>query len=91
VSTTTKPRLDPSANKFHCGSAADGKHYWLTPPSLYADLEKEFHFTFDPCPHPKPAEFDGLTSEWGESSYVNPPFGAIMHQGRGTRKPSARA
>jgi hypothetical protein len=72
----------PSSNKFHCGNGADGKHYWLTPPDLYDRLDAEFRFTFDPCPHPKPDYFDGLTCNWGESNYVNPPFGSIMHEGK---------
>ena len=75
-------RLAPSANKFHVGAAADGKHYWLTPPDLYAQLNAEFGFTFDPCPYPLPEGFDGLTLPWGASNYVNPPFGAIMHDGK---------
>jgi hypothetical protein len=69
-------------NKFYQGNHADGKHYWLTPPDLYQKLNSEFHFTFDPCPHPLPDGFDGLTVDWGSSNYVNPPFGSIMHQGR---------
>jgi hypothetical protein len=68
-------------NKFHKG-AKDGKHYWLTPPELYAELNEEFNFDFDPCPYPLPEGFDGLTCEWGESSYCNPPFGSIMHEGK---------
>lgn len=73
---------EPMDNKFHNGSGADGKHYWLTPPALYASLHAEFSFTFDPCPCPRPDDFDGLTCEWGESSYVNPPFGSTMHEGK---------
>jgi hypothetical protein len=69
-------------NKFSEGAASDGKHYWLTPPDLYAALDQEFQFTFDPCPYPVPAGFDGLSRDWGSSSYVNPPFGSIMHFGR---------
>ena len=63
-------RMHPHENKFHAGNGEDGKHYWLTPPDLYAQLDAEFHFDFDPCPFPKPADFDGLTCEWGQSFYV---------------------
>ena len=83
---TIKPphqsQLTPSDNKFHTGNGEDGKHYWLTPPDLYAKLNKEFHFDFDPCPFPKPEGFDGMTCEWGKSNYVNPPFGSIINEGK---------
>ena len=76
-------QLQPAENKFHVGNGADGKHYWLTPPDLLAELAREFGpFDFDPCPYPLPAGFDGLTCEWGQRNYVNPPFGSIMHQGK---------
>ena len=79
----SRGELQPSANKFHVGNGSDGKHYWLTPPDLYASLNAEFGpFDFDPCPWPKPEGFDGLTCEWGQRNYVNPPFGSIMHNGR---------
>jgi len=68
-------------NKFHQGTR-DGKHYWLTPPELYKELNTEFSFDFDPCPYPLPNGFDGLTCEWGESNYVNPPFSSIIHEGK---------
>lgn len=77
----TKP-LAPANNKFHKGNGQDGKHYWLTPPELYAELNAEFNFDFDPCPFPLPDGFDGLTCEWGKSNYVNPPFGSIIHEGK---------
>jgi len=75
-------QLAPADNKFHQGNGSDKKHYWLTPPDLYARLNAEHQFTFDPCPFPLPAGFDGLTCEWGSSNYVNPPFGSIIHEGR---------
>lgn len=70
------------ANKFHAGNRTDGKHYWLTPPALMRSLQLEFSFDFDACPYPKPDDVDGLTCEWGQSTYVNPPFGSIMHEGK---------
>ncbi len=72
-------------NKFHRGNGAAGLHYWLTPwdDPEFVDMVKEFGpFDFDPCPCPKPDDFDGLTCEWGQRNYVNPPFGSIMHQGK---------
>ena len=74
--------MRPADNKFHTGNGDDGKHYWLTPPDVFASLHAEFRFTFDPCPWPLPVGFDGLTCEWGASSYVNPPFGSIIHDGK---------
>jgi hypothetical protein len=75
-------QLLPFDNKFHSGNGSDKKHYWLTPPDLYARLDAEFNFTFDPCPYPLPEGFDGLRCEWGASNYVNPPFGSIIHAGK---------
>lgn len=64
------------------GNKKDGKHYWLTPPEIMDTLQEEFNFDFDPCPFPKPDNFDGLGTEWGKSNYVNPPFGSIIHNGK---------
>jgi len=75
-------KLRPGANKFHVGNGSDGRHYWITPPDLYARLDAEFGFDFDPCPYPLPEGHDGLTMPWGRSNYVNPPFGSILHEGR---------
>lgn len=47
-------------------------NFWITPPELYAKLDQEFHFDFDPCPYPR--TIDGLKAEWGKMNYVNPPF-----------------
>jgi hypothetical protein len=66
---------------YNDGNKITGKHYWLTPPELYAELDAEFHFDFDPCPYPVLDGFDGLDAEWGQSNYVNPPFGTTMHHG----------
>jgi hypothetical protein len=48
--------------------------FWLTPPELYQSLDEEFHFDFDPCPYPRPLDFNGILLPWGKSNYVNPPF-----------------
>jgi len=61
------PREGVGANK-------DGRHYWLTPPELMAQLQAEFDFDHDACPYPRPEDYDGLVHEWGDSTYVNPPF-----------------
>jgi len=50
------------------------KRFWLTPPDVYARLNDEFHFTFDPCPCPRPADYNSLAVPWGTANYVNPPF-----------------
>lgn len=74
--------MNPTDNKFHAGNGSDGKHYWLTPAPLMGKLQAEFSFNFDACPYPLPIGFDGLTCEWGGSTYVNPPFGSIIHDGK---------
>jgi hypothetical protein len=79
----TKRKRSVTDNKFHAGNGYDGKHYWLTPPNLLSNLEQMFgDFDFDPCPFPLPDGFDGLTAEWGNNNYVNPPFGSIIHEGK---------
>jgi hypothetical protein len=71
-----------AGTKFADGNRTDGKHYWITPPKLMSALQLEFSFDCDACPYPKPDDFDGLTSEWGGATYVNPPFGSIIHHGK---------
>ena len=46
---------------------------WKTPVEFYIGLDDEFHFTFDPCP--SSPTFDGLTAEWGDRNFCNPPYG----------------
>lgn len=48
--------------------------HWSTPPSLYSDLDSEFHFDDDPCPLRGDLLSDGLSREWGKSVFMNPPY-----------------
>jgi site-specific DNA-methyltransferase (adenine-specific) len=48
---------------------------WKTPKHTYEQLDAEFHFDHDPCP--PDFSVDGLKSEWGRCSFVNPPFKTI--------------
>lgn len=73
------------------GGNKDGKHYWLTPPDLMRLMQSEFHFNFDACPFPLPEGFNGLTSDWGGSTYVNPPFGSIVGEDGKKKGPTAWA
>ena len=82
LSTHADTAAEIKGTKFGDGSGEDGKHYWLTPPSLLEYLKDRFGFTMDACPYPKPDDFDGLTDVWGQSTYVNPPFGSIIHDGK---------
>jgi site-specific DNA-methyltransferase (adenine-specific) len=50
--------------------------HYSTPKWLYDDLDKEFHFTFDPCP--LGGGIDGLSISWGERNYINPPYGRTI-------------
>jgi hypothetical protein len=55
------------------------KLYWKTPPKLMEELQSKYNFDFDPCPHPRPKGFDGLSVAWGKRNWVNPPFtGGVM-------------
>lgn len=75
------PAEEKRVGGFNSG-AADGKHYWLTPPALMEKLNAEFSFNHDACPWPKPDCYDGLRDPWGTSTYCNPPFGSIVVDGR---------
>jgi phage N-6-adenine-methyltransferase len=51
---------------------------WQTPPELYGTLNTEFHFNYDPCPIDwKEGDADGLTTEWGTSTFCNPPYSKV--------------
>lgn len=48
---------------------------WATPKGVFDELDKEFHFNFDPCPLRGVEFMDGLSIEWGTSNFCNPPYG----------------
>jgi site-specific DNA-methyltransferase (adenine-specific) len=51
---------------------------WLTPKYLYDELNKEFNFNFDPCPIDwKDGDSDGLSIDWKERNFVNPPYSKV--------------
>jgi len=45
---------------------------WRTPQATYELLNKEFNFNFDPCP--SNPTFNGLTVDWQERNFINPPY-----------------
>ena len=50
---------------------------WKTPEMVYSKLNEEFKFDFDPCPLNDTPTFDGLSIEWGNCNFVNPPYSQI--------------
>ena len=75
-------KIDVTKNRFHRGNSKDGKHYWITPPDLLKRINDEFGECYDPCPYPRPDGYDGLTADWGQVNYVNPPFGSVVIDGK---------
>ena len=68
-----QPKIKGNSIKYHKGMFTSLRQDWQTPQEIYDGLDKEFKFDFDPCPI-KP-KFDGLEIEWGNSNFVNPPYG----------------
>jgi phage N-6-adenine-methyltransferase len=62
---------------------------WETPQDLFDKLDREFHFTLDPCCTHENAKCakhytideDGLSKSWaGETVFMNPPYGREIRQ-----------
>lgn len=60
------------------------RHDWETPQQFFDKLDREFHFTLDPCCTPATAKCNkyhtpkenGLLQGWGgETVFCNPPYG----------------
>ena len=48
---------------------------WATPPYFYNELNKEFLFSFDPCPFMHDTNtWNGLNIEWRDRNFINPPY-----------------
>jgi len=60
--------------KVHFSSTTD---HWSTPNKVYEELNKEFNFNDDPCPLHALQGVDGLSREWGASTFCNPPYSKI--------------
>jgi phage N-6-adenine-methyltransferase len=66
---------------------SDG-HRWETPPTLFAALDAEFHFTTDVCAEASNAKCgryfspaqDGLRQRWEGVCWMNPPYGTVIGQ-----------
>ena len=64
---------------------ASEKHDWETPAQFFAELNREFNFTLDPCCYPQTAKAktyytkseNGLIQNWaGHTVFCNPPYGS---------------
>lgn len=62
---------------------------WATPQKFFDELDKEFHFTLDPCATPENAKCtrfftqseNGLIQNWGgEIVFCNPPYGRTISE-----------
>lgn len=74
---------------FTSGLRSSARDDWETPPDLFADLDREFGFSLDPCATDSTAkcqryftrEQNGLAQDWsGETVFMNPPYGRVIGQ-----------
>jgi len=57
------------------------KDDWGTPRDFYEKLNKEFDFTFDPCPFKHDLSlWNGLEIEWEERNFINPPYSKTLKE-----------
>lgn len=54
---------------------------YATPPEFYNELDKKYHFDFDPCPYTEwEIVNDWLTIEWWQSNFINPPYSLALKE-----------
>ena len=54
---------------------------WATPKDFYDKLNKEFKFSFDPCPlNHDLNKWDGLKINWGGANFINPPYSRTLKE-----------
>ena len=73
--------------KFNKGVTTSNSIEWTTPQYLFDELDKEFHFTLDPCATIENTkckkyytkETNGLVQDWSnEIVFMNPPYGSEL-------------
>ena len=53
-------------------------NHWSTPKDLYEELNKEFMFSFDPCPL-QSEDVTWLLKDWTGRAFINPPYSNIAN------------
>ncbi len=67
-------KINMGRTKWGKKSLAPGEQVYLTP----AHIMDRYIDWYDPAPHPRPADFDGLkVDSWGDKAFVNPPWRMI--------------
>ena len=54
----------------------DSEQIYLTCDAIL-DGSVPYRQWFDPCPHPRPPDYDGLAIPWEAQTFVNPPWGNV--------------
>ena len=74
-------------SKLTSGMFSSTTDSWGTPQEFFDELNKEFHFTLDPCANDEnhkcskyfTVEDDGLAQDWGgHTVFCNPPYGRAI-------------
>lgn len=88
IEASDNPAIVNGARAKNNGRYNGNGREWETPPELFADLDREFSFTLDPCATSATAKCprffteaeDGLSQDWsGERVFMNPPYGREIY------------